>query len=226
MPTSRATSSIEVAWNPFAKKILAALFRTSCRRVPGLDLEAERPAWRARRGFGAGFSLDFFEGTTNLTERKNIVTEGTAAGGEMPSKHRRTRKKEEFGKTDLLSDEMAGMGFDHQPDEQAGNKVERADGAGRDVNLKGCAGFCANGDYGASGFERFDSAGKNVAGAEEVRRFSGDEDVPGANGDANFTAGCGVTQRDFDFTRGVIERDAHDAVGGAVFHHNGGENIF
>jgi hypothetical protein len=47
---------------------LAALRRTSWRRVPGLDLEAERPAWRARRGFGGDFPLDFFEGTTYLME--------------------------------------------------------------------------------------------------------------------------------------------------------------
>jgi hypothetical protein len=56
--------------------MLAALRRTSWRRVPGLGLEVERPAWRARRGLGAGFPLDFFEGTTNLAKRKNIVTEG------------------------------------------------------------------------------------------------------------------------------------------------------
>src|SRR5216684_8760839 len=73
--------------------MLAALFRTSWSRVPGLGLESERPAWRARRGLGAGFPLDFFEGTTNLTKRKNIVTEGKAAGGEMPFKCCRARIK-------------------------------------------------------------------------------------------------------------------------------------
>src|ERR1700675_2166130 len=91
MPRSRATSSIEVAWNPLAKKMLAALCRTSWRRVPGLDLEAERPAGRARRALGAGFPSDFLEGTTNLTKRKNIVTEGEAGSGEMPSSHFRKR---------------------------------------------------------------------------------------------------------------------------------------
>jgi hypothetical protein len=44
--------------------------------VPGLGLVEERPAWRARRGLGAGFPLDFFEGTTDLTEPKKIVAEG------------------------------------------------------------------------------------------------------------------------------------------------------
>src|SRR5258708_39268863 len=96
MPTSRATSSIEVAWNPLAKKMLAALFRTSWSRVPGLGLESERPAWRARRGLGAGFPLDFFEGTTNLTELKNVVTEGEAGGGKMAFKSWRAGIKRDF----------------------------------------------------------------------------------------------------------------------------------
>src|SRR5258707_15741688 len=96
MPTSRATSSIEVAWNPLAKKMLAALFRTSWSRVPGLGLESERPAWRARRGLDAGFPFDFFEGTTNLTKLKNIVTEGKGGGGEMPFKCGRGAIKKDF----------------------------------------------------------------------------------------------------------------------------------
>ncbi len=118
------------------------------------------------------------------------------------------------------------MGFDYQPDEEAGGEVESADGAGGYVNLKDSAGFYADGNHGAAGFEGFDDAGKNVAGAEEVRRLGGYEDVAGADGDSHFAAGFAVAQGDFDFAGGVIERDAHHAVGGAVLDDDGGENIF
>jgi hypothetical protein len=118
------------------------------------------------------------------------------------------------------------VGFDYQPDEEAGGQVERANGARRDVHFKGCAGFYKKNNHCAESLDRLDAARKNVSGAEEVRRFGGNEDVAGANGDADLVAGRGVTKRNFDFTRGVIERNAHDAVGGAMFHDNRGENIF
>src|SRR5258708_1468242 len=76
---------------------------TSWSRVPGLGLESERPAWRARRGLGAGFPLDFFEGTTNLTKRKNIVTEGKAVGGEMLFKCCRAEIKKDFQQNCIVS---------------------------------------------------------------------------------------------------------------------------
>src|SRR3984957_520356 len=121
---------------------------------------------------------------------------------------------------------MTGVGFDYQPDEETGGEVESADGAGSYVNLKDGAGFYADGDHGAAGFEGFDDAGKNVAGAEEVRCLGGYEDVAGADGASHFAAGLAVAQGDFDFAGGVIERDAHHAVGGAVLDDDCGENIF
>ena len=84
------------------------------------------------------------------------------------------------------------MSFDDQPDQQAGTEVEGADSAGRDVDMENRSGFYAEGDHGAPGFDGFDGAGKNVACTEEVWRFGGDEDVAGANGDANFAAGFGI----------------------------------
>src|ERR1700739_3740204 len=109
------------------------------------------------------------------------------------------------------------MSFDDEPDEETGRKVEGADGAWGDVDLKKCAGFYLQGDHPAARFEGNNRAGENVAGAEEVRRLGGNENVTGANGDANFAAGFGFAERDFDFAGGMIERDAHDAVGGTVF---------
>ena len=102
------------------------------------------------------------------------------------------RKNGTKQKTRFLADEVAGVGFDDQPDEETGREVEGADGAGCDVDLKNCAGFHAEGDHGAASFEGFDRAGKNVASAEEVRRLGGDENVAGADGYADFTAGFGV----------------------------------
>src|SRR6266852_5633248 len=116
------------------------------------------------------------------------------------------------------ADEMAGVGFDYQPDQEARREVESADCAGRDVDLECCAGPYAEGGHCAAGFEGLECAGKNVAGAEEVRRFGGDEDVAGANGYADFAAGLGVAEGDFDFAGRVIERDAHHSVGGAVLN--------
>ena len=118
------------------------------------------------------------------------------------------------------------MGFDDQPDEEAPREVERANCAGSYMDLKSGAGFYAEGDHGATSFDGFDCAGKNIAGAEEVRSFGGDEDVACTNSDPDFAIRFGVAERNFDFTGGMIERDAHDAVGGTVFHHNRGENIF
>ena len=121
---------------------------------------------------------------------------------------------------------MAGVGFDDQPDEEAGRKIEGADCAGRDVDEKARAGFYTEGDHCAASFRGFDRSGKNVAGAEEVRQFGGDEDIACANGDADFPTGGCVAQGDFDFAGGVIERDPHDAVGGTMFNHDCGEDIF
>jgi len=118
------------------------------------------------------------------------------------------------------------MGLDDQPDEEAGGEVQGAGGARSYVDLKTSAGFYTQGDHCAAGFDGFDSTGQNIACAEEVRGFGGDEDVAGANGYAHFCAGRGVTQGNFDFAGGVIERDAHDAVGGQVFDDDRGENIF
>ncbi len=94
------------------------------------------------------------------------------------------------------------------------------------MDLECCAGFYAEGDHSAADFYGLECAWKNVAGAEKVRSFSGDQDVPGANGYAHFSAGRGVAQGNFDFAGSVIERDAHDAVGGTVLDHDRGENIF
>src|SRR5258708_978194 len=121
---------------------------------------------------------------------------------------------------------MAGVGLDHQPDKEPRGEVECAGCAGRDVDLECCAGFYAEGDHCAAGFYGLECARKNVAGAEKVRSFGGDEDVPGANGYAHFSAGRGVAQGNFDFAGSVIERHAHDAVGGTMFDHNRRENIF
>ena len=135
-------------------------------------------------------------------------------------------KVRSFEEEKFLADDMAGMSLDNQPDEEATGQVEGTHCPRRYVDQKSCACFYAEGDHGAPDFHGFDGAGKDVAGAEEMRGFGGDEDVSGADGYADFRAGGGVAEGNFDFAGGVIERDTHDAVGGAVFDDNRGENVF
>src|SRR5208283_4084511 len=100
---------------------------------------------------------------------------------------------------------MAGVGFYDQPDNLARGEAEGTNRAGRDVHLEGRAGFHAEGDQRAAGLERFNDAGKNVPGAQKVRRFGGEKNVSRSNSHANFAPGCGIAEGNLDLASRIFK---------------------
>ncbi len=93
---------------------------------------------------------------------------------------------------------MAGVGFKDQPEFTTRLQVEGAGGAESDVDFEEGAGlnFADHGD--AALLDGFQSAVKDVAGAEPDGALKSEENIAGADGDANVVAGLGVTEWNFD----------------------------
>ncbi len=99
-----------------------------------------------------------------------------------------------------LLDEMAGVGFQDEPDGAAGGELQGAHSAGRDVDDETRACIHVRDNKSATRFERFERTGQNVSRAEEVRWLSGKQDVACADGELELCAGAMRAEWDFQLT--------------------------
>ena len=121
---------------------------------------------------------------------------------------------------------MAGVGFDDQPDFVAGGEVEGVAGGEGDMDFELHADVDDDRDHDVALREGGDSSGEEVARAEAFGALGGEQDVAGANADAQVGAFFRTDQWRFEFDVATGEFAGHGAalfVGGD----NGGvENVF
>ncbi len=118
------------------------------------------------------------------------------------------------------------MRLQHEPHAQAGNELQRTNGAGREVHDEASASVHLRDNERAARLQRFQSARQDVAGAEGTRRFGGKQNVTGTDGHLNRCARRRRTERDFQFAVCGSKRDAHDPVRGTLRDHMRIQKIF
>ena len=110
------------------------------------------------------------------------------------------------------------MRLHHQPHAQAGDELQRTNGAGREMHDEASAGVHLRDDERPARLQRFERARQDVTGAERTRRFGGKKNVTGADGHLNRCTRRHRTERDFQFAAPGSERDAHNAIRGTMLN--------
>ena len=90
---------------------------------------------------------------------------------------------------------MTGVGFDDQPDFASGFELQGVAGGEGQVNVHRDAAIDARGNDHVATLQRDQPAGDYVAGAESYRFYDSQQNVAGANSDAQARAGLGSNQR-------------------------------